>query len=111
MRTAPVLLLILLLSGCASNRITGCIKLAGPGWIPMNQPPPNATQLLAQENLPADSQLVWLAKGPQQLLACYFARGITNPGCGGSDAYKFALKDGNWTSQGQMMDFCDNGPS
>ena len=111
MRIALVSLLLALLSGCVTNRYAGCIQLAGPGWTTLGEPPPNAAQLLASENLPADSQLVWLHKGSQQLLACYYARGLTNPGCGGSDAYKFVQKDGRWTSQGQLLDFCDTGPS
>ncbi len=88
-----------------------CLTLAGPGWIALGQKPANARNLLALENLPADSQLIWLGKGPDQLLACYYARGITNPGCGGSEGYRFVRKGEQWTSQGQVMDFCDNGPS
>ena len=110
MRLTLLPLLIILLSGCAS-RVGGCSALAGPGWSTLSQPPANATQLLELENLPPDSQLVWLSKGPQQMLACYYARGLTSPGCGGSSAYKFVEKDGRWTSQGQLMDFCDTGPS
>ena len=111
MRLTLLPLLVVLLSGCATDRVSGCTKLAGPGWMPLGQPPANATQLLELENLPADSQLVWLGKGPEQVVACYYARGLTSPGCGGSDAYKFVQKNGHWTSQGQLLDFCDTGPS
>ena len=111
MRLTLIPLVLLLLAGCSTGTVRNCTKLAGPGWSPMSQPPPNAMQLLAQENLPADSQMVWLSKGPEQVVACYYARGLTSPGCGGSDAYKFVQKDGRWTSQGQLLDFCDTGPS
>jgi hypothetical protein len=110
MRIIFVSLLLVLLSGCA-DRQRDCTSLAGPGWKRMSQPPPNARDLLALENIPADNQLMWLSKGPQQVIACYYARGITNPGCGGSSAYKFVQKDDHWTSQGQLLDFCDTGPS
>ena len=111
MRKVPIYLLLVILAGCASTRISKCTTLAGPGWEALSQPPPNAAQLLALENLPADSQLVWLSKGKEQLLVCDYARGTTSPGCGGSTAYTFAHKDGRWSSRGQINDFCDNGPS
>ncbi len=111
MRLTLIPLVLALLSGCSTSSVRNCTTLAGPGWKPLSQPPAVATQLLAQENLPADTQMVWLSKGPEQLVACYYARGMTSPGCGGSEAYKFLQKDGRWTSQGQLLDFCDLGPS
>jgi hypothetical protein len=111
MRKLLICIVLASLGGCASTRIGKCSALAGPGWEALNQPPPNAAQLLALENLPADSQLVWLSRGREQLLVCDYARGTTSPGCGGSTAYTFAQKDGHWTSRGQINDFCDNGPS
>jgi hypothetical protein len=96
-----------LLTGCAGGRISDCSKLAGPAWTALNQPPPNASQLLGMENLPTDSQLVWLAKGSDHLLVCNYAHSLVTPGCGGSSAYEFVLKDGRWVSRGQLLDECD----
>jgi len=105
-----VLILAALLAGCAGNRVSDCTRLAGPGWTRLDQPPANAAQLLGQENLPADSQLIWLAKGGDHLLVCNYAHSLITPGCGGSSAYEFALKDGRWTSRGQLLDECDLRP-
>jgi hypothetical protein len=107
MRLVIVPLLLVLLPGCATDRLRGCSQLAGAGWTLLGQPPVEAKLMLAQENLPNDSQLVWLHKGKEQVIACYYARGMSNPSCGGSVAYKFVQKDGAWAAQGQSMDFCD----
>lgn len=111
MRLILICLISALLAGCASDRVGKCSTLAGPGWTVLSQPPANAAGLLALENLPADRDLVWLAKGEDRLMMCDYARGITSPGCGGSTAFEFAKKDGRWTSRGQINDFCDTGPS
>jgi hypothetical protein len=111
MRKILICLVPLLLAGCASDRISKCSQLAGPGWTTLDQPPPQASELLALENLPADSRLVWLAKGQDRLMVCDYARGLTSPGCGGSSGYEFSRKDGRWSSRGQVNDFCDTGPS
>lgn len=111
MRISLICLLAVVLCGCASGRVGKCLTLAGPGWTALSEPPPNAAQLLALENLPADSQLVWLARDKDRLLVCDYARGITSPGCGGSMGYEFKEKDGRWTSRGQLNDFCETGPS
>lgn len=104
------ILLTVLLAGCASDRISDCTKLAGAGWTTLGQPPPNAEQLMALENIPTDSQTVWLSKGQDKLLACYYARGLTSPGCGGSSAYEFQQKNGRWSSRGAFLDTCELGP-
>lgn len=111
MRLALICLVPALLVGCASDRISKCSTLAGPGWSALSQPPANARELLALENLPADRDLVWLSKGQGHLMMCDYARGITSPGCGGSTAFEFAQKDdGRWSSRGQINDFCESGP-
>ena len=110
MRITLVLLSLVLLGGCAERRVSECTKLAGPGWTALGQPPPEAKELLGLENLPADSELVWLSKGADQRLVCSYARGMTSPGCGGSVAYSFVRKNGQWASRGQLFDVCETGP-
>ncbi|MDR3414942.1 MAG: hypothetical protein P4L83_02045 [Nevskia sp.] len=102
-----LVVLAALLAGCAGGRISDCTRIAGPGWSTLAQPPPNGAQLLGLENMPSDSHLVWLAKGSDHLLACNYAHSLVTPGCGGSSAYEFVLKDGRWSSRGQLLDECD----
>jgi hypothetical protein len=111
MRLVPICLAAALLAGCASDRISKCSSLAGPGWSTLDRPPPNAAQLLELENLPADRDLVWLAKGQDWLMMCDYARGLTSPGCGGSTAFEFQHKGDRWVSRGQVNYFCETGPS
>ena len=106
MRTSLPLLLVLL-AGCASNQITDCSKLAGPGWTRLNQTPSNGNQLLELESLPPDNQTLWMSKGPDKLLACYYARGLTSPGCFDSRAYVFEQSNGRWRSKGALLDTCE----
>lgn len=106
MRTA-LLLLPIVLAGCASDRITDCSRLAGPGWTRLNQAPPNGDALLELESLPADNQTLWMSKGPDKLLACYYARGLTSPGCFDSRAYVFERSNGRWRSKGALLDTCE----
>lgn len=106
MRT-PLLLLPLLLAACGDNRIIDCSKLAGPGWTRLNQAPPNANQLLELESLPADGQTLWMSKGPNKVLACYYDRGLTSPGCFDSKAYVFEQSNGRWRSKGALLDTCE----
>lgn len=110
MRFTLICLIPALLAGCASDRVGKCSTLAGPGWSALSQPPSNAAQLLALENLPADRDLVWLSRGQDRLMMCDYARGLTSPGCGGSTAYEFQQQGGRWVSRGQINDFCDTGP-
>jgi hypothetical protein len=110
MRLTLICLIPALLAGCAGDRVSQCSKLAGPGWSVLSQPPPNAGQLLALENLPADPHQVWLSKGEDRLMMCDYARGITSPGCGGASGFEFKRKNERWNSSGQNNDFCDSGP-
>ncbi|MBL6751569.1 MAG: hypothetical protein ISP90_13665 [Nevskia sp.] len=111
MRAVTILLLAAALAGCASSHVRDCMKLAGPGWSQLKQPPAGAHELLAQQNLPDDSSsVIWLAKGDDRVLMCDYSSGLIVPGCGGSKAYEYLRKDGRWVSRGTLLDFCDNNP-
>lgn len=110
MRATLGLLLAAALAGCADSNVKDCTKLAGPGWSVLKQPPANAQDLLNTQSLPGDAGIIWLARGDDHLMACYYATSLTNPACGGSRAYEFAQAKGRWTSRGTLLDFCDNNP-
>ena len=101
-----ILFLLIGLCGCASARLKKCSDLAGPGWTPLAAPPANAADLLALENLPGGSEVIWFANGPQRALACYYAAGLNNPSCSGTTAYEFAEKDGQWASRSLRSEVC-----
>lgn len=107
---AFVALSALALAACANRKIEDCSRLAGPGWTPLSAPPPESAELLRLENLPPDRELVWLGQGPDKVMVCNYARGLTSPGCGGSKAYEFVRQGNRWVSRGALLDFCDAGP-
>lgn len=107
MRT-PLLLPLLLLAGCAAgDEVSDCSTLAGPGWTRLRQPPANAGQLLVLESLPPGGDTLWMSKGPNKLLACFYSRGMTSPGCFDSRAYVFEQNNGSWRSKGALLDTCE----
>jgi hypothetical protein len=107
---AATFLLLAALAGC-SDRVKDCTKLAGPGWTQLSQPPAEAGQLLALENLPTGSSVIWLGNGADKVMICDASAGMIVPGCGGSKAYEFVRKDGRWVSRGTLLDFCENLPN
>ena len=110
MRIFSALALSALLSACGGSQIKDCSRLAGPGWAPLAAPPAAAGEILALENLPPASNLVWLSKGPDHVMVCDYSSGLVTPACGGSKAYEFAHdSSGKWVSRGAMIDFCDEG--
>lgn len=100
----------LLLTGCASQRVSGCESMAGPGWTPLATAPANGRELLSRTEFAGESDLVWLGKGDDRLIACVYGHGLTNPGCGGSQGVEYQRSDGVWQSKGVLLDVCKTPP-
>jgi hypothetical protein len=110
LRTLIIAALAALLCACESNAIKDCKALAGPGWTVLPDPPTNAAELLALENLPVQRDQIWLGKTGDKIMVCNYSHSLTIPGCGGSSGYEFVRKDGQWATRGALVDFCDNNP-
>lgn len=104
-RLLTALGLCLLLGACA-GRTKDCAALAGPGWKALASPPPDSAELLTRANLPSDSELVWLAQGPDKVMLCDHSNSLVTPGCGASTAYQFERENGKWVSRGVLLDIC-----
>jgi hypothetical protein len=93
-----------LLSACDSTAVKDCKALAGPGWSVLPQPPTDAANLLALENLPVQQNQIWLGKSGDRIMVCNYSHSLVIPG------YEFVRKDGQWATRGALVDFCDNNP-
>jgi len=99
--------LIAALIGCAAQRAKNCADLAGANWTPMASAPANATELLAQQGMPNDSQTIWFTAGAGKLLACIDAPGLTDPSCAGATVYQFQKTGNRWAPSGTAMSHCE----
>jgi hypothetical protein len=111
--TLPLLpvLACTLLTACASQRINGCESMAGPGWTPLAKAPADGRALLSRTEFAGETDIIWLGKGDDHLLACVYGHGLTNPGCGGSQGVEYQRENGLWQSKGVLMDVCKTPPT
>lgn len=52
-------------------------------------------------------QLVWLARGKDDVLACRYQPGMISPGCSASRAYEFQRGPQGWASKGMLISPCN----
>ena len=106
MRIPMTTLLLLALSGCATDASRHCSATVGEGWARLTAAPPNAGSLLAMNGLPNQADALWYGKGEDQLVACIYANSLTNPGCGAATVYQYAKVQDRWTYRGTAMEAC-----
>ena len=109
-RIALLITTTLALSACASRSTRDCEAIAGPSWSRLSAAPADSRELLIRANLPENSEVLWFANGPDQVMVCDPSAGLVNPACGGSTAYQFERNSGRWASKGVLLPLCDSGP-